>query len=336
MAVLDIAVAALAMVLVVSGVLKIRDPEATVPMLAAIRLPATRPAVLVVAASEIVVGATTLVIGGRLPTSALALLYAAFAVVGVVLLRSGAAVPCGCFGQRSAEMTSLHVGVNAVAALVGAAAAVVGATGLFTTAADLEPLVVVVATVAAVLLASVVVALLTVVPTRIAAGRAPRALALASDRTASRAIEPGAAGPARLVGQTPAGAPVEVEVAGTGRVTLLVFLTTGCTTCLRFWDAFSAPGGVALPGERTDLVVVTHGPDREDLARVRALAPVSAHGPAVVCSTRAWRDYAVPAGPYVVLLDGQRDLVLGEGAATSWPDTVALVRQAVHAVGMAE
>jgi hypothetical protein len=195
--------------------------------------------------------------------------------------------------------------------------------------------------VAAALLASVVVSLLTVVPTRVAAGRGPTALALVADPAATGAgasPRSGAAGSglARLVGQTPAGAPIEVEVAGTGRVTLLAFLTTGCTTCLRFWDAFSDPGGVALPGERTDLVIVTHGPDQEDLARVRALAPPSPDGPAVVCSTSAWRDYGVPAGPYVVLLDGQRDLVLGEGAATSWPDTVALVRQAVTAVGMAE
>ena len=94
------------MVLVVSGVLKVRDPEATDADAAGDR-PAgrrSRPC-YAVAAAEIVVGAVALVVGGPVATAVLAVLYAAFAVVGLVLLRSGAAVSCGCFGQRSATMT---------------------------------------------------------------------------------------------------------------------------------------------------------------------------------------------------------------------------------------
>lgn len=344
-AVLDIAVAALAMVLVVSGVLKIRDPDATVPMLEAIRLPASRTAVLGLAAVEIVLGATALVVGGPLPTAALALAYAGFAGVGLVLLRGGAAVPCGCFGQRSAPMTPVHVGVDAVAALVGVTALVLGAGGLFSPSTDLEPGVLAVALVAAALLAATVVALLTVVPSRLTARptASPLRLAIEPFDPTTPATSAGSS-PARarlgaglvpLTGTTPGGEPISVAVAGTGRLTLLAFLTSGCTTCLRFWDAFALPGGAALPGDRTDLVVVTHGADREDLAAVARLAP-SAGGPVVVCSSEAWRDYDVAAGPYLVLVDGERDRILGDGTGTSWPDAVALVRQAVRAVGMAE
>lgn len=323
---LDIAVAALAMVLVVSGVLKVRDPGATVPMLAAIGLPATPPVVYGVAAAEIVAGAVALVIGGPLAVAALGLLYAAFAVVSLVLLRSGESVSCGCFGQRSATMSPLHVGVNGVAAAVALAAAALGAPGLYAATDDRSAAVVAVATVAAVLLAAAVVALLTGAAARLGTGTAaapPAPLALGSEPAGS------GTGTTELVavsGLDPEGEPVTVGVAGTGQVTLLAFLTSGCTTCLRFWDAFGVPGGVALPGAGTELVIVTKGDDLENPTRVRELAPAHHR---VVRSTAAWEDYGITAGPYFVLVDGRRDRILGEGAATVWDDVASLVAQAV-------
>ena len=61
---------------------------------------------------------------------------------------------------------------------------------------------------------------------------------------------------------------------------------------------------------------------------MRDLAPAD-H--VVVRSSEAWRDYGVTAGPYFVLADGRRDVVLGEGAATEWGDVLALTSRAVAA-----
>jgi hypothetical protein len=83
---------------------------------------------------------------------------------------------------------------------------------------------------------------------------------------------------------------------------------------------------VTLPGAGTELVIVTRGDDQENPDRVRDLAPAD-H--VVVRSSEAWDDYGVAAGPYFVLADGRRDVILGEGAATAWDDVVALTAQAV-------
>jgi len=338
---LEIVVAALAMVLVVSGVLKVRDPDATTPMLAALGLPSSRGAVHAVAVIEIVAGAAGLVFGGTAATLVLALLYGAFAVIGALLLRSGAAVSCGCFGQRSSAMTPIHVGVNAAAAVVAIAAAGWGVAGLYAGTADRSLGVLAVATVAAALLAAAIVALLTVVPERVGAA-APIAAPAFAARDATGADPGPTAGPApspgegrgvdalhALDGVTATGDPARIELAGTGRVTLLAFLTTGCTTCSHFWTVFGDLPADGLPGGQTDLVIVTRGDEHENPNRVRDLAP--ADHP-VVRSTAAWRDYGVAAGPYFVLLDGRHDLVLGEGTATTWADVAGLVR---HAVGSA-
>lgn len=332
MAALEVVVAGLAMVLVVSGVLKIRDPGATTPMLQAVGLPSSRPVVYLTGAIEIATGAATLVIGARSTFVVMAFLYAGFAVIGVVLVRSGSTVSCGCFGQRSAEMTPVHVAVNAAAAVVAAVAAAVGATGLYAGPADRAAAVVAVATLAAALLAAGVVALLTVVPERLAAP-APLAAAPRFDDRVPAAVEPGAPGAGAdalhlVEGLTPDGDRALVEVEGSDRIVLLAFLTTGCTTCSHFWQVFGDLSPDDLPGDRTDLVIVTKGDDHENPARVRELAPAD-H--LVIRSSAAWRDYGVAAGPYFVLLDGRRDVVLGEGTATAWTDVATLVRRAVGA-----
>jgi hypothetical protein len=139
-------------------------------------------------------------------------------------------------------------------------------------------------------------------------------------QNAAPARVPGAPAPA-LAGPTPAGDALALDFAGrAGEPTLLAFLTSGCTTCAGFWETL---GEARLPpGVRT--VVVTHGVERERPATLRRLAP---EGVPVIMSSEAWRDYAVPASPYFVLVDGS---VRGEGAATSWSALASLVSDAIE------
>lgn len=99
--------------------------------------------------------------------------------------------------------------------------------------------------------------------------------------------------------------------------TLLAFLTTGCSTCAEFWNAFN--DGVDLPGGMR-LVIVAKGPEEESPATVAELAPA---GATTVMSSDAWDDYGVPVSPYFALVDGASGVVIGEGAAHGWD----LVRQ---------
>ena len=59
---------------------------------------------------------------------------------------------------------------------------------------------------------------------------------------------------------------VSIAVAPARVDTLLAFLSSGCTTCAAFWEAFRDERRLGLPGG-TRLVVVTRGPGRESPAR---------------------------------------------------------------------
>jgi hypothetical protein len=137
---------------------------------------------------------------------------------------------------------------------------------------------------------------------------------------ASAARDPGASAPS-LAGTTPAGDAVSLTFAGAASApTLLAFLTTGCTTCAGFWETFAEhrlPTGVQA-------VIVAHGTEREQPARLRKLAPA---GVPVVMSSAAWEDYEVPGAPYFVLVDGT---IRGEGVATSWHALSSLVGDAIE------
>lgn len=134
---------------------------------------------------------------------------------------------------------------------------------------------------------------------------------------------PGAEQVVDVVGTTPAGSTVSISVTGQ-RPTLLAFLSSGCSTCDRFWEAFRE--GLPLPGDLR-LVVVTRGDDAEDRAAIARLAPRDV---TVVLSSAAWRDYAVPASPYFVLVGAGR--VLGEGSALQWDQVGGLLERALFAV----
>jgi hypothetical protein len=142
----------------------------------------------------------------------------------------------------------------------------------------------------------------------------------ASGLGAPRAPERPAGAPAApIVGMTPDADAVALDLAAPGGPTLLAFLSSGCSTCAAFWAGLEE---ARLPrGVRP--VVVTRGADRERPARLRELAP---RGVAVVMSSEAWADYAVPGSPYFVLVDGA---IRGEGVATTWPALGSLVADAI-------
>ncbi|MFP5321843.1 MAG: TlpA family protein disulfide reductase [Acidimicrobiia bacterium] len=142
-----------------------------------------------------------------------------------------------------------------------------------------------------------------------------------------------------LVGQTPAGGTRTVSVTS-GQPTLLAFLSTGCSTCATFWQAFSeagAAGGDPLPrlglpaGLR--LVIVAKGPELESPGEVAALAP---EGVLTIQSSQAWDDYRIPVAPYFTLVDGRRGVVVGEGAAASWERVRDLIQRSLADAALEE
>lgn len=150
------------------------------------------------------------------------------------------------------------------------------------------------------------------------AGSATQVAAASPAVPAAPRRDPGAIAPS-LTGTTPAGDAVSLSF-GDGASTLLAFLTTGCTTCAGFWGTL---GERRLP-EGTQTVIVAHGAEREQPARLRKLAPA---GVPVVMSSAAWEDYDVPGAPYFVLVDGA---IRGEGVATSWHALSSLVGDAIE------
>ncbi len=134
-----------------------------------------------------------------------------------------------------------------------------------------------------------------------------------------------------IAGITPSGDARAVAVDHGDHVTLLAFLSSGCTSCAAFWEALQTPGRVALPaGART--VIVTKGPDREIPSEVQIR--VTGRVP-VVMSTEAWLDYQVPGSPFFVLVDGSTGRTVGQGVASHVGQLAELVRRAEHDRGSA-
>ncbi|MGN6301845.1 MAG: hypothetical protein ACTHN8_12230 [Angustibacter sp.] len=125
-----------------------------------------------------------------------------------------------------------------------------------------------------------------------------------------------------VIGTTLTGEEVTIPVQGSGRRTLLAFLSSGCSVCQTFWDELSS-GVRDVPGDGR-LVVVAKDPQDESVARLRELA-----GPRleVVQSSAAWSDYAVPGSPYFVYVED--GTITGEGSSTTWTQVRDLMRQAV-------
>ena len=124
-----------------------------------------------------------------------------------------------------------------------------------------------------------------------------------------------------IAGVRPGGGAGKVTLVGP-QSTLLAFMSSGCSTCAGFWEAFSA--GVDLPDDSTRLVIVTRGPDRESESAVSRLAPEHLQ---VLMSTQAWEDYDVPVSPYFVMIAGD-GTVVGDGAAATWTQLAKLINEA--------
>jgi hypothetical protein len=133
---------------------------------------------------------------------------------------------------------------------------------------------------------------------------------------------------ADIAGVTPRGSALSIAVNGDERLTLLAFLSSGCTTCGDFWRAWRDDEPLQLRElGRPRVVIVTKGPENEHPNAVATLAPTTV---ATVMSNAAWTDYAVPASPYFVLVDGRRGIV-GEGSAATFEQLRGVLDRAVSA-----
>lgn len=135
----------------------------------------------------------------------------------------------------------------------------------------------------------------------------------------------GFGGAADLVGEGPGtGEAVSIRVTGVEHDTIVAFLSSGCLTCQRFWDAFRKPRKLGLPAG-TRLVVVTKGSDGESPSAVASVAPP---GVPTVMSTAAFSDYDIPGSPYFVQVHGPSGRVRGEGTGPDWEQVQSLLSQA--------
>lgn len=132
-----------------------------------------------------------------------------------------------------------------------------------------------------------------------------------------------------IVGRTLSGEAIHIGVRRSRSNTLLAFLSSGCTTCLSFWDAFR--GDPSIPGGAR-LVIVTKDPTHESPSKLRTLAP---GGVPLVMSTAAWDDYAVPLSPYFIYVEGPTGEVAGEGSAGHWAQVESLLSDALADAGPA-
>lgn len=125
---------------------------------------------------------------------------------------------------------------------------------------------------------------------------------------------------------------LSIRVTDVDHDTVLAFLSSGCLTCQRFWDAFRKPKKLGLrPDVR--LVVVTKGPEEESPATIAKLAPP---GIPLVMSSGAWTDYGVPGSPYFVFVNGPSGRVRGEGTGPDWDQVSSLLEQATGDVAHAD
>lgn len=128
-----------------------------------------------------------------------------------------------------------------------------------------------------------------------------------------------------VAGQTPEGGSAGVAVRDVDHDTVLLFLSSDCATCQRFWAALDPQAGQrpALP-EGVRLVVVTRGVEHELPA---AVAEHTVDVP-VIMSDEAWADYDVPGSPYAIHVDGPAGRVRGEGTGGDWAQVAQLLARA--------
>lgn len=112
-----------AVLLGAAGASKAVAPEPASAALARLQLYHRPWAVRLLGLVELFVAVSAFILGGIVPATALAALYAGFAVVAAAMVRSGSEQPCGCFGRIEMPATRRHVIANILAVMVGLAAA---------------------------------------------------------------------------------------------------------------------------------------------------------------------------------------------------------------------
>jgi hypothetical protein len=122
-----------AILLAVGGLSKGRQPDPTVRSMRTLGIGGTSLIVRGLAVIEIGLAVLLVLVGGRWTAAAAAVLFVLFTWISVRLLRLGeAGASCGCFGDRSARPSAVHVAVDAGAAVVLIVAAVSNSPGLLT------------------------------------------------------------------------------------------------------------------------------------------------------------------------------------------------------------
>jgi hypothetical protein len=130
-----------------------------------------------------------------------------------------------------------------------------------------------------------------------------------------------------ISGTTLAGETVLLRLVDVEHDTVLVFLSSGCSTCATFWDELRHPV-ILPPGAR--LLIVTQDAQTESVASLRKLAPA---GVEVVLSSSGWEDYGVPGSPYVIAVSGATGRVRGEGTGQSWTQIAELLARSTGDAG---
>lgn len=133
-----------------------------------------------------------------------------------------------------------------------------------------------------------------------------------------------------VVGTTPDHDAVSIAIEGTRHLTLLAFLSSGCGSCLAFWDVFRDGDPLEIPGDAR-LVCVSKDAGEESITSIKRLAPSEIP---TVMSSAAWADYDVPVAPFFVLIDGPSGEVIGEGAANEWGQVKSLLHTALDDAGL--
>lgn len=139
------------------------------------------------------------------------------------------------------------------------------------------------------------------------------------------------AAPAAVTGATPDGGALSVPLQSGGGLVLLAFLSSGCTTCKPFWRTFA--GEFDLPRSDVRPIIVTKGAEEESPSKIAELAPAAVP---TMMSTDAWDEMKIPVSPYFVLVDADAGVVVGEGAAASWPHVNDLLSLALADAGMSD
>lgn len=137
-----------------------------------------------------------------------------------------------------------------------------------------------------------------------------------------------AGSPAAITGTSPDGSTASFALRDSRGLVLLAFLSSGCTTCRPFWEAFDV--GAEMPGPDVRPVIVTRGPTEESPAKITELAP---GGVPTVMTSEAWDDFKIPVSPYFVLVEAENGAVVGEGAAASWSHVRDLLSAAMADAG---